>query len=397
MNLVRCIVLAAVAVWLPLPVDAVWASLDDVMDTVTGKLSLSNARGDVRARLSGSQELEYYQFFQPRTTVYLDARAGSSWYGFVEWRMDRGYDPRGDRGLRGRLDQYALRFTPWSDGRLSMQAGKFATVVGQWTRRYHSWQNAFISAPLMYEYPTGLSDRRVQYSPYSLVAPMADSGYPYNAIIQGPAYATGLAASGRVSAFEWTAELKSAALMSHPVSGSWDRDDFRHPAASARVAWHPDLRWTFGFSASHGSFPARSATYAIPDGYSRGDYVQRAFLFDIGYAHRYLQIWAELVHSRFTLPSLDTLHSTAWFVEAKFRFTPRFHAAVRWNQQVFSEVRQLDGPIGKWGVDTERIDGGVTFRLSAYTQLQFEANHHLRAPGFNLDRTQYAVRLTLRF
>ena len=34
---------------------------------------------------------------------------------------------------------------------LNVQAGKFATVVGNWIERYDSWNNPFITAPLPYE------------------------------------------------------------------------------------------------------------------------------------------------------------------------------------------------------------------------------------------------------
>ena len=47
------------------------------------------------------------------------------------------------------MDEYALRWTPWDDGRLSLQAGKFANVIGNWTARHQSWENPFITAPLL--------------------------------------------------------------------------------------------------------------------------------------------------------------------------------------------------------------------------------------------------------
>ena len=46
------------------------------------------------------------------------------------------------------MDEYALRFTPWKDGRLNVQIGKAATVFGTWTGRHLSWENPFVNAPL---------------------------------------------------------------------------------------------------------------------------------------------------------------------------------------------------------------------------------------------------------
>ena len=65
---------------------------------------------------------------------------------------------RATTGAQVRLDEYALRVTPWDDGRFNLQVGKFSTVVGNWVQRHHSWENPFITAPLPYENLTAISD-----------------------------------------------------------------------------------------------------------------------------------------------------------------------------------------------------------------------------------------------
>src|SRR6266567_1025556 len=78
--------------------------------------------------------------FNPRLTLFLDAQYGSQIYFFAQSRLDRGFDPS-DRGAQVRLDEYALRITPWDDGRFALQIGKFATVIGNWVPRHLSWEN----------------------------------------------------------------------------------------------------------------------------------------------------------------------------------------------------------------------------------------------------------------
>src|SRR6185436_15908925 len=95
--------------------------------------------------------------FNPRLTLFLDAQLGTHVYVFAQSRVDRGYDP-GYEHTEIRLDEYALRLTPWNDGRLSLQLGKFGTVVGNWSARHGAWTNAFINAPLAYEHLTGVWD-----------------------------------------------------------------------------------------------------------------------------------------------------------------------------------------------------------------------------------------------
>src|SRR6058998_3461959 len=139
--------------------------VDDFLDRLDTALSISAFHDNLRVRLSGTLDLELYHFeqpapglidsnidtlFNPRLTLFLDAQIGSQIYFFAQSRLDRGFDPS-DHGAQVRLDEYALRVTPWADGRLTVQIGKFATVVGNWVPRHLSWENPFINAPLIYE------------------------------------------------------------------------------------------------------------------------------------------------------------------------------------------------------------------------------------------------------
>jgi hypothetical protein len=145
---------------------------DAFFDRVEEALTFSAHDSRVRARISGTLELEGYdhqlpppgvidtasrRLFVPRLSVFVDAQLGSRWYAFAQVRADRGFDPRAADG-EVRLDEYALRYTPWRNGRLNVQIGKFATIVGNWAARHGGWVNPFITAPLPYEHLTGIWD-----------------------------------------------------------------------------------------------------------------------------------------------------------------------------------------------------------------------------------------------
>src|SRR3982750_4627478 len=114
--------------------------IDDFLDRLDSALTVSAFQDNLRARLSGTLDLEFYNFqqpapglinsetdnlFNPRLTLFLDAQIGSQVYFFAQARLDRGFDPT-DQGANVRLDEYALRITPWQDGRFTFQAGQFA-------------------------------------------------------------------------------------------------------------------------------------------------------------------------------------------------------------------------------------------------------------------------------
>ncbi|MEO5738436.1 MAG: hypothetical protein ABIQ82_13360, partial [Variovorax sp.] len=144
----------------------------------------------------------------------------------MQTRVDRGFDP-GDGNAQVRLDEYALRFTPWEDGRFSLQVGKFATVAGNWGQRHLSWDNPFITAPVPYENLTGIWDSAAADSADTLLywahAPYDGINTFNNSysdkilrvpIVWGPSYATGLSVAGHLGKFEYAAEVKNASLSS---------------------------------------------------------------------------------------------------------------------------------------------------------------------------------------
>ncbi len=95
--------------------------VDDYLDRLDTALSISAFHDNLRVRLSGTLDLEIYNFeqpapglidsnidtlFNPRLTLFLDAQIGSQIYFFAQSRLDRGFDPS-DHGAQVRLDEYA--------------------------------------------------------------------------------------------------------------------------------------------------------------------------------------------------------------------------------------------------------------------------------------------------
>ena len=122
-------------------------------DRVDEALTFSVFDDQVRARLSGLMDLEAYYFqqpapgliysttdslFNPRLTLFLDAQFGSHVYAFAQSRLDRGFDPS-DGGAQVRMDEYALRLTPWGDGRLRFSGGG---CPRPWTQRTNCCEKA---------------------------------------------------------------------------------------------------------------------------------------------------------------------------------------------------------------------------------------------------------------
>jgi hypothetical protein len=394
---------------------------DDFLDRVDDALTLSGWHDQLRVRLSGALDLEYYQLpspapgliftnhrslFNPRLSLFLDAQVGPRLYVFVQSRADRAFDPS-DEGSQVRLEEYGLRFTPWDQGKLNLQIGKFATVVGNWVGRHDSWDNPFITAPLPYENFTGLWDSYAADSSALLpiwahVSPgfqsdvSDDDKYRRIPIIWGPSYASGASVSGAIGRLDFAAELKNASLSSRPDTWDVAQTQWQNPTWSGRIGYRPNEQWNLGFSASTGTYLRPLAGSSIAPGSSLDDYRETVFGQDLSYAWHHVQVWAEAYEARFAVPGVGQVSTTAGYVEAKYKFTPQFSCALRWNEQRFSTVRDFAGGLLPWGRNTWRVDVGPAFRFTPHTEfkLQYSLQHEDNSlqPSTHLLAIQFVVR-----
>jgi hypothetical protein len=382
----------------------------DFLDRLDESLTFSGSDNQVRLRLSGTLDLEAYAFdgaapglirttsdalFNPRLTLFADVQIGAPVYIFTQTRIDRGFDPS-DEGANIRLDEYAIRVTPWEDGRFSLQVGQFATVVGSWVQRHLSWDNPFLNGPLVYENVTSLEDMQApDYFVLDIGTP--DEKYEYQPVIWGPSYATGVSVAGKIGKFDYAVEVKNAALSSRPESWPITRMDFDHPTVSGRIGFRPNEMWTFGFSASDGPYFRPEAMPTLPFGRGIGDYHERLLAQDISFAWHHWQVWAEFFEARFEIPRFSDGDTFAYYIEAKYKFTPQFFAAVRWNQQFFSDVTNSYGQAAPWGRDLWRADISAGYRFTAHTQLKVQFSFQRDNYGLQDVTKMFAAQFTVRF
>ncbi len=390
---------------------AAGGTADAFFDRLDQALTVSGFDDQVRARVSGLADVEGYLFEQPtpglldtgrdslvnpRLTLFLDTQVGARWYAFAQARVDRGFDPA-DKTAEIRADEYALRFTPWEDGRFNLQVGKAAAVTGNWSQRHLSWDNPFITAPLLYENVTTIYDHEAPAAAADFVHGLDEPKYEYNPIVWGPAYGSGITASGRAGKFDYAVELKNSALSARPES--WDATEigFGEPTYNARIGYRPDMRWNLGVSGSAGPYLRPEAAPMLPAGHGIGDYRQFVVAQDIRFELHHLQVWAEAYESRFEVPNVGDADVAAYYVEAKYKFSPRFFAALRWNQQLYASVPDGHGGTFAWDRDLWRIDAAVGFRFTAHTQLKLQYGFQQETVAPRRAGSSIAAQFTIRF
>jgi hypothetical protein len=395
---------------------------DDFLDQVDDALTISAFQDSLRARLSGTFDLEGYFLQQPppgllftdqdfllnpRLALFLDAQLGPHIYAFAQSRADRGFDPSEDN-IQVRLDEYAVRFTPGDDARLNLQIGKFATVVGNWVPRHGSWGNPFVTAPLPYENLVGIwstmaADSAATILKWAHIQPRVSAEAEYEdkpqrmPVIWGPNYTSGAALEGTTGQIDYAAELKNTSLSSNPESWSATSTNWRYPTVSGRLGDRPNEMWNLGVSASAGSYLSPTAKPTLPAGHSLDDYREIVLGQDAGFAWHYWQIWAECYETRFAIPLVGNADTVAYYFEAKYKFTPQFFGALRWNQQFFSTIPNGTGGSVRWGRDIWRVDVAPGYRFTPHTELKIQYSiQHESLTSRWLSHT-VAVQFTVRF
>jgi len=405
--------------FLGMRLSVVWAG-EEMIDRLDDALTWSAANDRLRVRASGTVELEWYQLdspeyslvhteddslLNPRLSLFLDAQAGARWYFFIQTRWDHGFDPA-EGAAQFRFDEYALRYTVRDDGRLNFQIGKFATVVGNWTNRHLAWDNPFVTAPLPYESLTGIFDDTaantteilLRWANLGPTSGNASSIRPYRVpILWGPSYASGAAVSGKLGRINYAVELKNASLSSRPASWDATRVQWQHPTVSGRLGYRPDESWDFGVSVSTGSYLRSVAEPNLAAGTKLGDYREQVIGQDVGYAWHHLQFWAEAYEARFQIPRVGDADVFAYYLEARYKFTPQFSGALRWNEQRYGRVPDAKGQMVKWGDDVWRIDFAPSYRLTPHSELKVQYSLQGGGTAPRNHSTTLAAQFVLRF
>ena len=139
------------------------------------------------------------------------------------------------------------------------------------------------------------------------------------------------------------------------------------------------------------------AAGTLPPGKGIGDY--RAILLgqDVSYAWHHWQLWAEFFETRFEVPYVGNADTFAYYIEAKYKFTPQLFGALRWNQQVYSSVPDGSGGTSPWGNDIWRIDAALTYRFTPHIQGKLQYSFLRQDFPFYENQHLVALQVTVRF
>jgi hypothetical protein len=314
-----------------------------------------------------------------------------------------------------RIIPYAMyaRVRPFAGRALFIQAGRIPPVFGAFGRRtYGADANPLIGYPLAYQYLTSLRADAVPASADDLLA-MRARGWRVEFPVGVPTPGPGVPL---VSAYRWDTGVEahaasarldgSIAVTRGTLSNPRVADDNRGMQISGRVAWKPVVGLVIGASAARGEFLARAISDTYAPILGTRSYSQRAVAVDAEYSRDYWIVRGEVIDSRWTVPGLNLpligspLRATAGFVEARYRFGPRYFAAARADRLTFSRVRGarlFNGAPTPWDAPVTRLEAGAGVYLRRTLTARAVVQRNWRDAGRVTARTFLSAQIAFGF
>jgi hypothetical protein len=301
-----------------------------------------------------------------------------------------------------------VRFRPWVDRGLDIQAGRIPPSFGVFSRRTYSTDNPVIGYPLAYQYLTSIHPDAVPALPEDLIRMRARgwlSSFPVGNRTPGPGVPL-------VSAFRWDTGVQarwkagivdaSAAVTAGTLSDPHADDNNGSPQISGRFAVEPTTGLILGASAARGAWLSHDVTQLLTSGVGDTSYTQTTWGADAEYSRDHWLVRSEMIWSRWRLPFAASapsgvdLDALAIWAEGRYKLTPRISVGLRLDHLGFSDLQTSTVRL-PWDAPVNRVEAalGYAFQRNLTGRIGIQRND--RDAGRVHQRTYFAAQLAYWF
>jgi|GEM_PF-1921254 hypothetical protein len=325
-------------------------------------------------------------------TLLASFRLRENLVAFYEGRFNHseglsGTEPRLQLTRTDPVVQGYLRYSPHLAWDLNIQLGKFGSPFGEFLTRNYSNENPLIGFPLIYTHRTPVNADYLPSDPDELLSyrGRGQSAGFYAFDNRGAwlplvnfAYPTGVMAFGNPGRLDYRFALVNSSL-SNPLNLGTPGQRLQWIGGGG-ISCFPGLH--LGASYAEGPYLNASVNHSIGSGQSINDFDQKTLGFDLQYTLHHLEIYAELVFNRFSIPNIhEPFGATGYYLEVKRTWTPRIFTAVRWNQIYFDRFRDGfapgQGPRVDYNVESLELGFGYRFTESLLAKFAYQYNRTL--------------------
>jgi hypothetical protein len=311
---------------------------------------------------------------------------------FAEWRPAARVafvaEVRGQNGTPIQAAAWYVRWRPWPQREVSVQAGRIPPVLGAFARRAYGRDNPLIGAPLAYQYLTSLRPDALPATADDLLA-MRARGWRPSYPIGSRSVAPGIPL---VSAFQWHTGVEvhwrnawveaSGSLTTGAPAAPVVFRPRRGVQWSGRLAFPTRIGLTAGVSGARGQWVDDELIEALA---ASRPATQTIVGTDVEYGWGPWLVRGEALRSTFRLPLPaprgDVLTAWSGFLEARYRFHPRWQTAVRLERLGFGRIAPAAGPARTWDAAVDALETVVSYRVTRQIDVRAGWVQHWRDGG----------------
>lgn len=331
-------------------------------------LHFENPDGTIVAEFSGRQKFTLFvipnegtmnvrkngSLFYPVTDLFFDVVVHDRIRFFVDARMDR-HIPPSDDSLQVRAEAWWMRYETPLPFSLVAQFGKFPTPIGNFIPRHDTPQDVLPFRPMPYVTVTAFKPAQTE------AQLLASRDRPRlerygRMLIWEDLYAVGLLFFGTEGPFHYRLAATNNAPSGGPKFWDFNEDDEGNVNVSGYFGVAPWIGLKLGFSFSTGPYLHEDEAPTFHDRESLPhDLLGLSAEFSLGhfaaYAEYFLhRIDADRIHR--------DLYAHSWYIELQYKLLAGLAAALRFNQNLYSELSGRD-----WDNATVRVEAGVRWAL----------------------------------
>lgn len=288
-----------------------------------------------------------------------------------------------------------VRFTDLAGKYLNVQAGYLPTTIGSFGARVYSDKNPLIGTPLVFNYHSNLVGF-INDSMRTVEQLLARRDIRYNIglpVVYDACWNTGAELYGSVGKLDYSLALLSGAVSLPTIEQYKDV-----PQVTSKLNYYFTPGLMVGAAGFYGPYLSEYV-YAdeIPEGHDYIDYMNYGIGYDFYWSTRYLEIFSESYHATWEHPYLPDLSVNSGYVEAKYKFSPGWYVAGRYDFFEPGSVSTDSDSKQKWDYPVTRYEFGVGRHLSRQALLKLVTQLNRCDMNSELDVDLYAMQLSLSF
>lgn len=168
------------------------------------------------------------------------------------------------------------------------------------------------------------------------------------------------------------------------------------PQVTTHITYAVSPRLTLGGSAFYGPYlMAETYNDSLPTGKQFSDFINAGVGYELHLAGRYFDLYSESFYAYWEHPYLPRLEVYSGYVEGKYKFTPGWFVAGRYDFYEPGKLTDSGGNEQNWDYPATRIEAGLGYHPNRATVMKFVIQHNEIDQSDLLDSNLYALQVSV--